>query len=372
MKEIKLGQILIKHRHMRGITQDELAKYMGVTTAAISKWETEATYPDIMMLPKLATYFDISIDELMGYEPQLDKVEIQKWYHRLSKEFTDLPFDEALEHCREMAKKYYSCYPFIFQIGSLLVNNSMLAENTEKFEHVIWYALELFRRVKENSSDPAHAKTALQMEAYCLLILKHPSDVLEILDHESPVMFQSEPLLASAYQITGNTLEAKKVLQIVIYQGLLAQINLLTSYMGLCTDNFNAFNESCIRLQIIADAFNLSKLHPGILLSGYITMAQGWAELGETEKALDALEQYTDLASGEIFPMRLHGDSYFTFLDNWLDDTLNLGQYPPRDESLIRRSITQSLSDNPAFANFADSPRFQSMIKRLQDHGEVK
>ena len=51
MKEINLGRILVENRHKRGITQDELAAYMGVSKAAVSKWETGMTYPDITLLP---------------------------------------------------------------------------------------------------------------------------------------------------------------------------------------------------------------------------------------------------------------------------------------------------------------------------------
>ena len=73
MKEIHLGRILAENRRRKGITQDELAEFVGVSKAAVSKWETESTYPDILLLPRLAAYFDISIDELMGYEPQMDR-----------------------------------------------------------------------------------------------------------------------------------------------------------------------------------------------------------------------------------------------------------------------------------------------------------
>ena len=66
MKEINLGRILIENRHKRGITQEELAEYIGVSKAAVSKWEIGMTYPDISLLPRLASYFNISIDELMG------------------------------------------------------------------------------------------------------------------------------------------------------------------------------------------------------------------------------------------------------------------------------------------------------------------
>ena len=40
MKEIHLVRVFVENRHKRGITQDELAAYMGVSKAAVSKWET--------------------------------------------------------------------------------------------------------------------------------------------------------------------------------------------------------------------------------------------------------------------------------------------------------------------------------------------
>ena len=90
------------------------------------------TYPDITILPVLAAYFDISIDELIGYEPQMEREEIQGWYLGAAKAFSDLPFDEALERCRQTAKKYYSCYPVLFHVGLVMANHFMMAETSEK------------------------------------------------------------------------------------------------------------------------------------------------------------------------------------------------------------------------------------------------
>ena len=73
MKEINIAKMIAKKRKEKKITQDELAKYLGVSKAAISKWETGQSYPDITFLPILASYFNVSIDELIGYEPQMMK-----------------------------------------------------------------------------------------------------------------------------------------------------------------------------------------------------------------------------------------------------------------------------------------------------------
>lgn len=79
MKEINISAILVSKRKEKGITQDELAAYLGISKAAISKWETGQSYPDITLLPLLAAYFNISIDKLIGYKPQMVKEDIKSY-----------------------------------------------------------------------------------------------------------------------------------------------------------------------------------------------------------------------------------------------------------------------------------------------------
>ena len=369
MKEIHLDRVLVENRHKRGITQEELAAHLGVSKAAVSKWETAAAYPDITLLPRLASYFNIRIDELMGYTPQMNGKEILELHRRLAGEFSSLPFEEALGHCREVAKQYFACFPLLFQIGSLLVNHSMLAGSPERSRQVLEEARTLFARVKKETERPALGKEALLMEAYCLLALHRPAEALELLGTGEPVT-GSEPLLASAYQMTGNIPEAKRVLQAGIYKRVLSLFDLLSSYMPVCRDDPAGFEQTCRRYRAVAEAFHLDALHPGVLLSGYLAMAQGWAALQEPEKALQNLEEYTALATSGIYPLKLHGDSYFHLLDGWFDKAASLGEYPPREESVIRRSMTQALADNPAFAGLAGNPRFRSLTARLKSNEE--
>lgn len=55
-------------RKAKGVTQEEMGTALGLSYQAISKWENDATLPDIQMIPKIAEYFGISIDELFGYK----------------------------------------------------------------------------------------------------------------------------------------------------------------------------------------------------------------------------------------------------------------------------------------------------------------
>ena len=163
MKELKIGRSLVKHRRRRGITQDELAEFIGVSKASVSKWETAATYPDITLLPRLAAFFNISIDELIGYEPQMEKEDIQRLYRQISRGFFEKPFDEVMDFCRETAKRYYACAPLLFQLGSLYVNHCMLAGSPEKMTGILEEAAALFARIKSESDD-----VSLQTQALCM------------------------------------------------------------------------------------------------------------------------------------------------------------------------------------------------------------
>ena len=148
--------------------------------------------------------------------------------------------------------------------------------------------------------------------------------------------------------------------------------DLFPSYLNLCLNDAEQFAEVCQRFYQIADTFQMKTLHPSILLGVYITIAQGWLALGDTEQALDMLTQYTDLAVSDIYPLHLHGDKFFNLLDEWFDSELMLGSFPPRDETLIRHSMTQALSENPVFLPLADNPRFQVMVNRLRANEEGK
>lgn len=64
---MKLGEKIKILRKAKGISQESLAKALGVTFQAVSKWETNATAPDISLIPSIASYFSVSIDELFDY-----------------------------------------------------------------------------------------------------------------------------------------------------------------------------------------------------------------------------------------------------------------------------------------------------------------
>ena len=60
-----IGSRIAKYRKAKGLTQENLAREMSVSSQAVSKWETDASCPDISALPQLCKILGISTDELL-------------------------------------------------------------------------------------------------------------------------------------------------------------------------------------------------------------------------------------------------------------------------------------------------------------------
>ena len=76
--DLNLGNVIKRLRAEHSVKQEELAEYLGISFQAVSKWETGTTLPDITLLPKLAAFFGVRIDELfsVNHEDELERIDI--------------------------------------------------------------------------------------------------------------------------------------------------------------------------------------------------------------------------------------------------------------------------------------------------------
>ena len=361
MKDLNIAKTISNKRRAKGLTQDQVASYIGVSKASVSKWETGQSYPDITFLPQLAAYFNISIDELMGYTPQMTKEDIKVLYHRLSKDFSNRQFDEVWFDCQEIIKKYYSCYPLMLQMAVLLCNHWMLSNDEMIQKQILDEVIVLCQRIQNESSDVWLSKEAVSLEATCYLISSKPQKVLDLLGETIRPLDNDDAGIAQAYFMLGNQNQAKKVLQIGIYQHLLTLVSLSNSLLQLQNEQFD---ETLHRIQIVAEVFNIDELHPNVMAIFYLTAAQALSSNGQHENAFELLDKYADVCIKGFFPFTLHGDDYFTEIDSWFQE-FDLGTGTVRSEDVIWESVIQGVVNNPAFEGLKDNIRFKSIVSKL-------
>ncbi len=71
--QLNIGTKIRELRHRDGRTQEALADALGVTAQAVSRWESGGSYPDMEIIPAIANYFHVSIDELFGYHDEREE-----------------------------------------------------------------------------------------------------------------------------------------------------------------------------------------------------------------------------------------------------------------------------------------------------------
>lgn len=76
---IYFGENLKNLRKKKEMTQETLAEFLGVSFQTISKWERGETYPDVTMLPILSSFFNVSIDDLIGVDKTQKEQKINEY-----------------------------------------------------------------------------------------------------------------------------------------------------------------------------------------------------------------------------------------------------------------------------------------------------
>ncbi len=124
--QLDLGHKIRELRRRDGRTQEALAEALGVTSQAVSRWEANGGYPDMEMIPSIANYFGISIDELFGYNNErskmidelTEKIDLMNYRNN----GVDINIDECIALAREALVKFPGNEKIMLCLASVLYN----------------------------------------------------------------------------------------------------------------------------------------------------------------------------------------------------------------------------------------------------------
>lgn len=323
--------------------------------------------PDIMLLPEIATYFDITVDALLGYEPQLSKEQIQKLYAELGEAFASLPFEEAFAKSEALVRKYYSCYLFLLQICVLWLNHYMLAEEKARQEEILVKLQELCNHILENCTNTEICSDVLGIRASVDLFCGRPGEAIEGISNllnPKRVLNQSDWLLIQAYIMNGELEKADSFAQAMLYLHLLLLIGDSTYFLSMHMQEPEICAETIARVDVVVKAYHMNELNPNVTAGYHYQVAVYKAVCGEKEEAVERLQKYAELICSLIRKGMLHGDAYFNKMDSWFEE-LDLGTQMPRSKKLVMQSARGNL-DNPVFAELRGMKEFQKITKRLE------
>ena len=190
---VKIGTVIKSLRREQRVTQDELATALGVTPQAISRWESENGYPDIELLPLIASYFSVSIDELLGYRKSEREEELVKIHGEINRLKEVGTIEERIRFARESLIRF----PGDDTIKEELAISLYFLWSENHKEAAPTEAEALFKSVMENSTDPD-----LRYDAVFTLIAIYkktgnPEKAIQTAEMLTPMKYSKEFALAS-------------------------------------------------------------------------------------------------------------------------------------------------------------------------------
>lgn len=134
---MSIGTTIKKLRRERDITQEQLAEYIGISSQAVSQWETDKTAPDISQLPLLAHIFDVSTDEILGVDLQKNEEKIQAIIDEAQAFYNKGEFSKAAEILEKGLRQYPRSYKIMENLAHDLLSTGRIAESIELCQKII-------------------------------------------------------------------------------------------------------------------------------------------------------------------------------------------------------------------------------------------
>lgn len=364
MTDMNISNNILMYRKAIGYTQTDLAEFLNISKAAVSKWEQGHSIPDINYLAELSVLFDVTIDELVGFSPKLSKSQIRKIYNDLAAAFGNESYDEVLGRIRNYSKQYYSSYPFLTALTGLLINH--LKKAKDPFESI--ELAETFVERVLTYSDSLYLKERMVFyKAMILIIKEQPEEVSVLLKEFTLPKLPLSSLLAQSYIMTGNIEKAKSTLQVQIYEAIIFILNDLTMliHFGLYED----IEELIKRGSGLDAAFDMKTLHPNSTLNFYLACAM--EQTHDKEQCMYYLNEFLQCVKNLTNEYYLHGDTFFSNIDDWLAE-LDTGKDAPVNIGFAKEQLIDAVENNDVFKEYENNISFKSFLHNLKTTLEVE
>ena len=401
---VNIGRAIARERRRRGLTQEVLAEHLGVSKAAVSKWELAQSLPDVALLPRIAAFFSLSLDELFGYRAQLSEAESAALYAQVYAEAEhDLP--AAYAHLRRLAAEHYADANLLVLLASLLTmwaagatnpfdataahladdaggaeaeepHAGMASEGMPTGDELRAEALRLLDHVIEEAESPAIVFYAQQQKATMLFQAGDLEGAIALLE---PLVRQQNAaaatmLLASAYRRAGREDDAWHLLQSQRLQASGFILSTLMQEVGMSEDAAYA-RRAADAGRAVCEALGMEAVNPHYGLTMTLELADALRRAGDMGGALEALEQAVDMAE-QPTPRRSDAVRDMPLFDRVSEclDPANVGEswaaHKARqaDEmwGLMRQAVAERLAD-PAWHDAAGhDPRYRDLVRRAE------
>ena len=346
---IKLSEQLKKLRREKGNTQEDLASHLGISTQAVSKWEREEGYPDITLLPSIASYYNVSVDDLLGVGQIEKEKKINAYKEKDDELFRDGKSAERVALWREAQREF----PNDLTVVHGLMYALSAADDNANADEIIACG----ERILNESTDQRLRGSAVQCLSHTYYYVKN--------DAESAIKYAKMAGFVTTYDLMTHVLDGEEAVRYCQrnVQRNFDKISLNVCIM--CQKGNYAPKEHIRALEFLIKCFDL--LYPDgncgyyhtRYAEIYLDMAKRYLESDDAAKMFECLEKSAEHAIK--YDTQKDG-MYTSFIVNKVDFS---ALYAYKDYTENDSGLLLNVLKGERFKQFETDPRMVKLIEKL-------
>lgn len=282
--DISICKNLKEYRKNKGNTQEELAEYVGISVQAVSKWEREESYPDITLLPKVAAYYNVSVDDLLGVGEIQQRMKIKE-YHNIASQYEKSGDSENRIKTWENAIQEFPNNLHVMHIYM----SSLPDKNKEDIYKKIKWAERL---INESTEEENYTYSAMQSLCYAYMKLGDIEKAKEYANKLPNYYVTQSQIMMSLLEGEEAVNHIQNNILMLIDLFYLNVINLIREGNFTPKENIRLCEDSIKLLNLVYDG-NLGRCYDWTF-DLYFKIAENYAKMNDLENTLKSLDLSVD------------------------------------------------------------------------------
>lgn len=284
--EINIKDTLRMLRRNKNITQEALAEHLGITPQSVGKWERGEGFPDITMLPRLAFYFDVTVDELLDVGQVRIDQRIQE-YREKSREYKKAGENEKNLALWETAyREFPSDCRVMEELMDAINRDALWPCPKEKAERII----SLGEQILQKSGDKELRESALQELCHTYKSLGEEEKAIYYAGMGGSFYTTQNALLSFVQEGEAGVEACQNYILTLLTTAARIAVHDLTGKKRFALDEEIRICEFGIDLLKLLFSDDNAGFYANDISRYYSCLATRYAAAGNGEKALDALE----------------------------------------------------------------------------------
>lgn len=361
--EQAIGETIRLLRKQKNMTQEALACDVGVSIAAVSKWESGKSCPDIALLPAIARRLETSIDNLFAFSTALAPDALERIFTQCAEAFDKGPFIEAYALCESYLSRYPNDIALKLHLGTLI---PMYVSGAPKEEEQAYLEAALaLCRPAAFSCDPTLRAVAQRM----LTAIYLKSGKIDLAEEQLRACTDGldgevDPTLAVIFVKKGETEKAEELYERCLFRGVYGCQTALLGLAGIArkagrAERFLRYQEGILR---IAELFELGNM-PGMQLNAYLSLVQYYKEQLQEDALVDALAGFVDCAAAWNQEPDFLNHTYFSHI--------KAAGTAISHTTAMKAAFLEQAKELRGCPFFETNPRFQALVERLARQADL-